>query len=190
MSDCAHCDDKQCYKGRDCFGINNLKNQYRGETGNLHRIASVIEAKYYCQKTRLEEAVELVRMLGVKRIGVAFCIGLSDEARMITNIFQKVVPNVFSVCCKCGGIEKSKLNIPQIRGDAVETICNPLGQAHILNRAGTEVNFVVGLCVGHDAIFSKHSVAPVITLIAKDRVTGHNPAAALYVRYLSKRLLL
>ena len=39
----------------------------------------------------------------------------------------------------------------------------------------------VGLCVGHDSLFYKYSQAPVTTLITKDRVTGHNPAAALYL---------
>lgn len=38
---------------------------------------------------------------------------------------------------------------------------------------------VMGLCVGHDSLFYKYSDA-LVTLIAKDRVMGHNPAAALY----------
>jgi uncharacterized metal-binding protein len=42
------------------------------------------------------------------------------------------------------------------------------------------MNVIVGLCVGHDMLFSKHSRAPVTTLVVKDRVTGHNPAAVLY----------
>jgi len=61
--------------------------------------------------------------------------------------------------------------------------CNPIGQAMLLNREETDMNIIVGLCVGHDILFTKHSEAPVTTLIAKDRVTGHNPAAALYTYY-------
>ena len=38
----------------------------------------------------------------------------------------------------------------------------------------------LGLCVGHDMLFNKHSKAPVTTLVVKDRVTGHNPVAVLY----------
>ena len=45
----------------------------------------------------------------------------------------------------------------------------------------TDLNVVVGLCVGHDSLFMKYSKAPVTTLITKDRVTGHNPAAPLYL---------
>jgi uncharacterized metal-binding protein len=33
------------------------------------------------------------------------------------------------------------------------------------------------------------SRAPVITLIAKDRVLAHNPAGALYCRYVRRRFL-
>jgi len=187
MADCAHCREKRCAGGHDCFGVARLAEKYRGKLGALHKAASIIEAEHYCRKTRLEEAVELVRMMGFKRVGLAFCIGLSKEAEEICTILESVVPEVVSVCCKCGGVPKTKFKLPQIR-EGFEAICNPIAQAHILNRAGTELNFAVGLCVGHDAVFAKCSEAPVVTLIAKDRVTGHNPAAAIYVRYLRKRL--
>ena len=35
-------------------------------------------------------------------------------------------------------------------------------------------------CVGHDSLFYRYSDAYVTTLVTKDRVTGNNPAAALY----------
>lgn len=41
-------------------------------------------------------------------------------------------------------------------------------------------NILVGLCVGHGSLFFKHSKALATVLIAKDRVPGHNPAAAHY----------
>jgi uncharacterized metal-binding protein len=63
-------------------------------------------------------------------------------------------------------------------------MCNPAGQAQLLNEAETQLNIICGLCVGHDAIFAKLSDAPVTTLIAKDRVLAHNPAAAIYCQYI------
>ena len=48
---------------------------------------------------------------------------------------------------------------------------------------GTDLNIILGLCLGHDITFSMHSKAPVTTLIVKDRRTGNNPAAALYNAY-------
>ena len=59
-------------------------------------------------------------------------------------------------------------------------MCTPVGQARALARAGTELNLLLGLCVGHDSLFMKHSVAPVTVLAVKDRVLGHNPLAAVY----------
>jgi uncharacterized metal-binding protein len=62
-------------------------------------------------------------------------------------------------------------------------MCNPILQARLLNRAKTDLNVVIGLCVGHDSLFYRYSEAYVTTLVTKDRVTGHNPAAALYTSH-------
>ena len=43
----------------------------------------------------------------------------------------------------------------------------------------TDINIVMGLCVGHDSLFYKYSKALTTTLVTKDRVLGHNPVAAL-----------
>jgi len=45
--------------------------------------------------------------------------------------------------------------------------------------------------VGHDSMFYKYSDALVTTLVAKDRVTGHSPAAAIYCAegYFKNRIL-
>jgi uncharacterized metal-binding protein len=59
-------------------------------------------------------------------------------------------------------------------------MCSPIVQAALLNEEKTDFNILVGLCVGHDSLFFKYSHALVTVLVAKDRVTGHNPAAALY----------
>ena len=71
-----------------------------------------------------------------------------------------------------------------------EALCNPVLQARLLNKEKTDLNVIIGLCVGHDSLFIKYSKAPVTTLITKDRVLGHNPAAALYTSgFYYKRLL-
>ncbi len=92
--------------------------------------------------------------------------------------------------CKTGSIPKSEIGVPEEyqwtskTGYAIGYVaCNPIGQAMLLNRAETDMNVVVGLCVDHDILFTKHSEAPVTTLIAKDRVTGHNPTVILYTHY-------
>ena len=61
-------------------------------------------------------------------------------------------------------------------------------QQAFMNKAKTDLNVVVGLCVGHDSLFYKYSEALTTTAVTKDRVLGHNPVAALYTAdsYYSK----
>ena len=54
-----------------------------------------------------------------------------------------------------------------------------LNQARV--EEGTDLNIVMGLCVGHDSMFYKYSDALVTTLVTKDRVTGHNAVAPLHL---------
>ena len=69
-------------------------------------------------------------------------------------------------------------------------MCSPISQAEILNDSEVDFNVLVGLCVGHDSLFFKYAKAPVTVLIAKDRVFGHNPAAALYQSHAYYRRLI
>jgi uncharacterized metal-binding protein len=99
---------------------------------------------------------------------------------------------VYSVCCKVGSIPKEEIGLSdadKVHPGSFEALCNPVAQATLLNEAGTGLNIVVGLCVGHDSLFFRNSQAPVTVLVAKDRVTGHNPAAALYTSHSYYRRL-
>jgi uncharacterized metal-binding protein len=60
-------------------------------------------------------------------------------------------------------------------------MCNPIFQANCLNEEQTDFNVLLGLCVGHDSLFFKYAEAPTTVLAVKDRVTGHNPLAAIYL---------
>jgi hypothetical protein len=73
----------------------------------------------------------------------------------------------------------SKTMRRKIRPGGHESLCNSVGQAELLNRAGCQLNVVLGLCVGHDSQFFKFSEGLATTLIAKDRVLAHNPIGAL-----------
>ena len=186
---CAQCESKECRDGKDCFSQDsNHRQLYQNSNiAELHRAASTVEARQYGKETRLGEVILLAKQLGYKRIGLAFCIGLSDEAKIIAEILSKRF-KVVSVCCKVCGIDKKDFDLPQISSESYEVMCNPAGQAQMLNDAGTQLNVLCGLCVGHDAIFTKLSDAPVTTIIAKDRVLAHNPAGAIYSRYIRKQL--
>jgi uncharacterized metal-binding protein len=121
--------------------------------------------------------------MGYKKIGMAFCMGLRGEAEIAARIMRRKGLDVVSAVCKTGGIAKESVGIPKenkIKPDEFEAMCNPIAQAKLLNGEGTQLNVVVGLCVGHDALFYRHSDAFVTTLVTKDRVLAHNPAGAIY----------
>ncbi len=184
---CGRCESKECRDGKDCFSqTSNHRQLYQdNHIAELHKAASAIEGRYYGKETRLGEIILFAKELGYQKLGLAFCIGLSEEAKIIDEIFSRHF-EVVSVCCKVCGIDKKDFNLPQISSEGQEVMCNPAGQAQLLNEAETQLNVICGLCVGHDAIFSKVSKAPVTTLIAKDRVLAHNPAGAIYSRYIRK----
>ena len=127
--------------------------------------------------------MEFARRMNFVRLGVAGCVGLTEEGRVLTDILESNGFEVTFVFCKAGGVPKEELGLKdseKVRPGTFEPICNPVAQALIMNRAKTELNIIVGLCVGHDSTFIKYSKAPVTVLVAKDRVLCHNPVGALY----------
>jgi len=184
---CGRCESKECRDGKDCFSqTSNHRQLYQdSHIAELHRAASAIEGRYYGKETRLGEIILFAKELGYKKIGLAFCIGLSEEAKIIDEILSRHF-EVVSVCCKVCGIDKKDFDLTQISSRNQEVMCNPAGQAHLLKEAETQLNIICGLCVGHDAIFAQLSEAPVTTLIAKDRVLAHNPASAIYCQYIRR----
>lgn len=171
------------------------------EDARLARTAARVEGLCYerasssgsvrARWSRVEDTVALARLMGYRRIGIATCIGLLRETELLSEILVAQGLEPLSVCCKTGSVDKCSVGVnddEKIRPAGFEPACNPIAQAEILNRIGTDMNVIVGLCVGHDMLFNKHSRAPVTTLIAKDRTTGHNPAAVLYGEHYFARL--
>jgi uncharacterized metal-binding protein len=134
-------------------------------------------------KPRIQETCEFAKKMGFRRIGIAFCEGLRQEAAVLTKILEVQGFEVVSVVCKAGRVPKESIGVKdeeKIEIGKFESMCNPIGQAMILNEKKTDFNIVVGLCVGHDSLFLKYAEAYTTVLVVKDRVLGHNPAAALY----------
>ena len=181
-----------------------LKKYQNPKTKHFAKAASRQEAECYIErnaksgvlkptKTRVEEIVEFAKKMGYQKIGVAFCGGLFSEANTFVRILEKHGLEALSVCCKVGGVPKEVLGLKddeKVRIGSYETMCNPITQAEIFNAAKTDFNVLVGLCVGHDSLFFKHAKALSTVLVAKDRVLGHNPAAALYgIKVYFQRLI-
>ena len=118
--------------------------------------------------------------IGAKKIGIATCVGLLKESRTLAAILRKHGFEVYGVACKAGTVPKTEVGIPEECCSLGKNMCNPILQAKILNAKGTQLNVMMGLCVGHDSLFYKYSEALTTTGVTKDRVLGHNPVAALY----------
>jgi uncharacterized metal-binding protein len=142
-----------------------------------------IEGSYYGRATRVEETLLFIREMGYKKVGVATCVGLLSECNLFAKIAKAKGIEIYGVACKVGAVDKTVIGLDEevkLSPGQHESMCNPILQAELLNEEKTEFNIVIGLCVGHDSLFIRHSKAPVTCLIVKDRVLCHNPAAALY----------
>lgn len=155
--------------------------RYEEDRNHEVMVASAeVEYEGYCQWTRVQEIMEFARKIGAKKIGIANCIGLINEARIFARILRANGFEAYSVVCKVEGRAKTSMGIPEKCEQIGPAMCNPILQARLLNQAKTDLNVVIGLCMGHDSLFYRYSDAYVTTLVTKDRVTGNNPAAALY----------
>jgi len=146
----------------------------------------------YAIKPRIQETIEFANKMGYKRLGIAFCDGLANEAKILSEILKAQGFEVASVVCMVGRTPKKEFlgldEEQKVSPGSFEPMCSPITQAMILNAFQTEFNILMGLCVGHDSLFMRYSDAFCTVLVVKDRVTGHNPLAAiqLYKSYYRK----
>lgn len=196
MYTCAMCSKNYCKEGQlDKLPLNcqcreeekqrKIMQLYEeDENYKLAYNSALVEAEGYCKKTRLEEIIDFAKKCNYKRLGLAFCVGLNKEAKIVSSILKNNGFEVNSVVCKNGSIPKEFLKIKDTEKTvpgSYEPMCNPIGQAKLLNKSETELNIILGLCVGHDTLFIKYSDAPVTVFAVKDRVLAHNPLGAVYM---------
>ena len=206
MYTCANCTIHACYQcdtskmPANCPMRNTqlmdaaLKTYHTEEVKDFYLQSCLVEAEGYGQWPRLRETIEFAKKLGYKKLGLGFCFGLRKEAKIVDGILRRHGFEVVSVVCKAGGTAKAEVGITrdqQVRPQKeFEAMCNPIGQAQLMNEQHTDMNISLGLCVGHDALFAKYSDALVTTLVVKDRALANNPVGAIYCAdgYLASRL--
>ena len=204
---CSECHQLHCYRhdkrfpdfcatvALDADERAELVSLYQGDGKDavIAQAAAEVEGLYYGKINRVEETIAFARRIGVQRFGIATCFGLIEETRTLVKILRLAGFDTVAALCKVGSVDKCEIGIDdslKIKSGGFEACCNPVLQARLLNREKTDLNIIMGLCVGHDILFTKHSEAPVTTLVVKDRVLGHNPVAALYTtRSYNARLL-
>ncbi len=197
MITCAKCSNHACNrKALDqapigCPSLNvdtQLSEEIYQDEQNLliAEAAAMIVSQGYGEKTRVEEIIEFAKRCNYQSIGLAFCIGLAKEAK----IFEKVLVHhgfhTETIICKNGALPRDMIGVH----NSSVPMCNPIGQAQYLNDMKTDLNVMLGLCIGHDSLFIKYSQAPVTVLAVKDRVLAHNPLGAIYMAdsYYKERL--
>ena len=183
--DCAMCGIHACRNNlegapKNCPSldkdIEKLKELYKTEEN--YTIAKISTKLAPMQgKTRIEETMDFAKQCGYKKIGLAFCNALANEAKIIDKVFTYNGFETESIICKVGGISRETVDLEP----SSNSMCNPIIQADFLNKAKTDLNVVIGLCVGHDSLFIKYSEAPVTVLAVKDKVLAHNPLGAIYM---------
>jgi len=196
---CSYCARKNCYMGdvsqapEFCPTVNKPEVMKEAmarlsEPQNQQMAQDVARSwKAKERPTRVERTVEYARLRGYKKLGLAFCAGLSKEAELFTNYLLNEGFEMASVCCMCGAISSDDIDLPEedkvAPAGTRQAMCNPITQALVLNSENCDFNIILGLCVGDDTLFVKHSEAPVTLLAAKDRELAHNPLGALYTAH-------
>lgn len=201
---CSYCPKKRCFVGdlsqSPNFCPSNLQSHILdtalstlNEEENQKMARDVARTwKDYGKLTRVEETMLYAKLRGYQKLGLAFCVGLSQEAELFTNLLLNEGFDVVSVSCMCGALNSDDVELPdeeKIIPGSRQPMCNPIGQAKLLDANSCDLNILLGLCVGDDTLFIKHSKAPVTVLAVKDRVLAHNPLGALYTaRHVYTRL--
>jgi uncharacterized metal-binding protein len=182
-----------CPMKLDADALQRAANEYRKESvREFARQASKQESECYervdgkirTKIPRIEEIIQFARKVNYNKLGIAFCLGLANEAATLSTIYENNGFEVLSVCCKVGGVEKEEIGIKPdekiVRPGRYESMCNPIAQAEILNAENVDLAIMLGLCVGHDTLFMQYCKRPMTVLVVKDRVLAHNPLGALY----------
>lgn len=132
-------------------------------------IMKVAEDSLDIHTDRVHEIISFAKESKIKKIGIANCTAFLKEAALMEIILVEAGFQVEKVHCKYGKVPFNQL-VPDYKGIS----CNPAGQAKYLEEKGSELNIMMGLCLGHDMIFNARSKAPVTPLLVKDRKLKHH----------------
>ncbi|MEW5993094.1 MAG: DUF1847 domain-containing protein [Candidatus Zixiibacteriota bacterium] len=190
LLDCLACRDRVCLRGKRCDLVTTQDPVTYGDI-DRRMIDSAVDIACEEDRTlcRLSELIYFCLDMHYHRLGLAFCIDLLEPAEILTSVLRRFF-DVLPVCCKVGGmsvidpIMAHETNRKSAEGELIS--CNPALQAELLNRAETDLNVIVGLCVGVDCVFTRASRAPVTTLFVKDKSLANNPIGAVYSDYYLK----
>lgn len=185
--DCAECLSQACMKGQPCPAKSRTeKTSHPAESlQEIMDVALDVASEPERVLCRIAETVYFCLGMKYKRVGVAFCTELMAEAQTVTRLLRRFF-EVVPICCRFGGPDEV---LEDLVGAAANPKCDPCAMAQVLNEAKTDINILMGLCIGTDLVFSQLSLAPVTTLFVKDRLLANNPIAAAHSKQVLEQAL-
>lgn len=165
-----------------------IQEYFEPEIAKVHLATARVLKRGGFEWTRVQQCIEFALETGATKVGLAVCIACIREGRAMANLLEAAGLEVVTVGCMIGAAKPQDTGIPDALVTGMGIACNPLAQAKIMNEEGTQLNFIYGLCVGHDTLFINHSEAPVSYVATKDAVTGDNASAALKSAVLRLKL--
>lgn len=176
---CTTCEDKICRKKqntceRESFDKSDVIDQYQDVSNSeiVKAAAELVDSGRAGTLSRMEEIVEFAQTMGYKKLGLAYCYGMEQQAKAVETILADKGFKVSAVSCSVGGLKQSEVN----EASCIHKVsCNPLGQALQLNTENVDLTLVVGICLGHDILLNRHLKMDFTTLVVKDRRNNHAP---------------
>ncbi len=175
---CLQCSKKSCRSAVSCgaesFDQETVLETYRqqDEKSAVKAAARLVDGGRAGTLSRIEELVEFSKEMGYRHIGLAYCYGMEDIARCTGDILKESGFRVTGISCTVGALRQDQINqnssLPGVS-------CDPLGQAAQLKSQRVDLAVLIGLCLGHDMLFTRHYSGDMTTLVVKDRPFSHDP---------------
>ncbi len=166
------CRQKQTCKAESFDRQETLSDYHQSQTQAIIQAAAHLVDDRAGDLSRLEEIFEFVQLRAYRKVGLAYCWGLEAWARRLTTLFKKKGIPLTAVSCTVGGQAQTEINEHSNRSGVS---CNPLSQARQLMAEGVDFAIQLGLCLGHDILFTKEFAGDQTVLVVKDRRFDHSP---------------
>ncbi|MCX6170313.1 MAG: DUF1847 domain-containing protein [Ignavibacteriales bacterium] len=180
--DCVQCFPKYCRTTDSCgtekFETDNLLSDYK-ESENQQIVrssAALVDNGKAGLLSRLQEIIEFIKSMNYAKIGLAYCYGMEQDAKVLKDIFWKEGLKLITVSCTVGGLSQNEINTSSSNHNVS---CNPIGQAQQLEAEEVEFVLLMGICLGHDILLHRNLKVDFTTFVVKDRVYNHQPHLAL-----------
>jgi uncharacterized metal-binding protein len=178
--DCTRCNSKVCRNGEQCqvvnFNTREVLKEYYREPRIVQAAAKLVDNNRAGTLSRLQELLEYSKLLNLRTIGLAYCYGMENKARIVADYFREHHFRVEAASCTVGGVLQKEVNLTS---EICSVSCNPIGQAKQLNSKHPDIVITMGLCLGHDILFNREIKSDCTNLVVKDRVFNHQPLQAI-----------